>query len=139
MANKKTPLQRPLVIEAGGLRIDVHYRHRGQDEGPSFEVYDSAESEVLRFDCFKLRPHFHLIGPKREKIERIDKKALDPVRWTLQRLKRDLRSFLWKAGHRKLARGVDQAAIARALRKAEGRILELGKVFPDPKKNRGRL
>lgn len=61
------------------------------------------------------------------KIERIDKKtAPDPARWTLERLKGDLSTMLWKAGHRKLSKEINQPALARALAKAEKSILRLG-------------
>ena len=120
---------RPMAVEAGGVRIEIQYRRRGKDSGPSFEVYGNdgeLVQHVLRFDCFKLRPHFHLIGSKRSKIERIDGKiAPDPVKWTLGRLKRNLRSLIQKAGHRKLAAQVNQSALAIALSKAEKKIVSL--------------
>jgi hypothetical protein len=120
---------RSMAVEAGGVRIEIQYRRRGKDSGPSFEVYGSDGERlehVLRFDCFKLRPHFHLIGSKRSKIERIDgKTAPDPVKWTLSRLKRDLRSLIQKAGHWKLAEEINQSAVARALSRAEKKIVSL--------------
>jgi hypothetical protein len=120
---------RPIAVEAGGVRIEIQYRRRGKDSGPSFEVYGSngqQPEEVLRFDCFKLRPHFHLIGSERSKIERIDgKTAPDPVKWTLSRLKRDLKALMQKAGHRKLAEEINQSAVARALSRAEKKIVSL--------------
>jgi len=118
-----------LSINAGGVRIEIAYRYRGSDAGLSFEVYGGKENEaleVLRFDCFKKRPHFHSIGPTRNKLERIDKKAApDPVRWTLSRIKSDLSSMIWKAGHRKLAKEIDQTAVTKAVAKAEKEILRL--------------
>ncbi|MBI2360968.1 MAG: hypothetical protein HYV04_19020 [Deltaproteobacteria bacterium] len=120
-----------MVIEAGAVRIEIAYRRRGTDKGLSFEVYgpDGEDSELLRFDCFEKRPHYHLIKDSgMGKIARLSKEtAPDPVRWTLDRLKRDLATLLWKAGHRKLSREVGQQAVARALSKAEKAILRLAR------------
>jgi len=122
---------RHVTVKAGGVRIDMQYRHRGSDAGLSFEVYGGEHDqalEILRFDCFEKRPHFHYLGPKANRLERIDKKtASDPVRWTLSQLKSDLSSMIWKAGHRKLAKEIDQAAVAEALAKVEKQILRLTK------------
>ena len=120
---------RQLTVKAGGVRIEMRYRRRGSDRGLSFEVYggegDDAP-EVLRFDCFEKRPHFHYIGPVNHKLERINKKTVpNPVRWTLRRIKRDLPSLFWKAGHRKLGREIHQSAVARALAKVEKKIIRL--------------
>lgn len=120
-----------MTIEAGGVCVEIEYRRRGTDRGLSFQVHGSdgdEQSEFLRFDCFEKRPHYHLMKHSRTvKIERLSKEiAPDPVRWTLDRLKRDLATFLWKAGHRKLSREINQPALARALGKAEKAILRLG-------------
>ena len=116
----------PISVTAGGVRIEIRHRRLGKDAGLSFEVYGGDEKqarEVLRFDCFKLRPHFHLMGSGRSKIAPIDKEtAPDPVKWTLTRLKRDLRSLILQAGHRKLAEEINQAAVASALSRAEKKI-----------------
>lgn len=119
-----------MVIEAGGVRIEVEYRKQASDAGLSFQVYGpdgDEDSEILRFDCFERRPHYHLIKDSgMGKIERLSKEiAPDPVRWTLERLKRDLAPLLWKAGHRKLSTQIRQRAVARALSKAEKAILRL--------------
>ena len=119
----------PISVTAGGVRIEIRHRRLGKDSGLSFEVYGGEEApsrEVLRFDCFKLRPHFHLIGSGRSKMEPIDKEtAPDPVKWTLTRLKGDLRSLILQAGHRELAEQINQAAVAAALSKAEKKIAEV--------------
>ena len=120
---------RQLTVKAGGVCVEMEYVRRGSDRGLSFEVYggegDDAP-EVLRFDCFERRPHFHYIGPSSHKVERIDKKTVpDPVRWTLGRIKRELPSLFWKAGHRKLGKEIHQSALARALTKVEKEIIRL--------------
>ena len=125
-------LSQPLIINEGGVRVEIEYRRRGSDAGLSFQVYGAdrnPNAELLRFDCFQKRPHFHYLENSRtRRIERIDKKkAPDPVRWTLERLKEDLSSVLWKAGHRKLAKEIDQPALAKALARAEKKILRLAR------------
>lgn len=120
-----------MVIEAGGVRIEIEYRRTGWDRGLSFQVYgpdsEDDDSEILRFDCFERRPHYHLIKDSgMGKIERLSKAiAPDPVRWTLDRLERDLAALLWKAGHRKLSKKIRQRAVATALGKAEKAIFRL--------------
>jgi hypothetical protein len=120
----------PINVEAGGVRIEIEYRRSGFDKGLSFQVYDlrgGENSEMLRFDCFERRPHYHLMRDSwMGKVERLSKEtAPDPVRWTLERLKRDLASFLWRAGHRKLSKQIRQRAVALALGRAEKAILRL--------------
>jgi len=56
----------------------------------------------------------------------IDKKTVpDPVRWTLGRIKRELPSMFWKAGHRKLGKEIHQSVLARAVAKVEKEIIRL--------------
>jgi len=121
-----------MVIEAGGVRIEIEYRKQASDAGLSFQVYGpdgDEDSELLRFDCFERRPHYHLMkGSGMGKIERLSREtAPDPVRWTLDRLKCDLATLLWKAGHRKLSKEIRQRAVARAVSKAEKAILRLSR------------
>ncbi len=122
---------RPLVVKGGGVRIEIDYRRRRTDEGLRIGVYggEGADApEVLRFDCFEKRPHFHYLGPVNRKLERINKKAVpDPVRWTLNRIKKDLSSMFWKAGRRKLGKEINQSAVARALKKSEREIIQLSR------------
>ncbi|MGH7774185.1 MAG: DUF7700 domain-containing protein [Candidatus Binatia bacterium] len=119
----------PLIVKAGGVRIEIEYRHRGSDAGLTFQVYDDKDemaSEVLRFDCFKKRPHFHYINSRSRKIERIDKKtAPNPVLWALTRIKTDLQSLVWRAGHRNFSQQINQPAVASALAKKEKEIIRL--------------
>jgi hypothetical protein len=120
----------PLIVEGGGIRVEIDYSRRGSDAGLRFRVYygetSNTASELLRFDCFQKRPHFHYLGQGKRKLERIDKKiAPDPVRWTLARIKGDLPSLIWKAGYRKLSKQIDQRALAKALSRAEKGILRL--------------
>ena len=120
---------KPLIVEGGGVRVEIDYTRRGSDSGLRFRVYggDSNEpSELLRFDCFQKRPHFHYFGPGKRKLERIDKKITPcPVPWTIARIKGDLASLVWKAGHRKLSKQIDQRALAKAFARLEEKILQL--------------
>jgi hypothetical protein len=120
---------RQLTVKTGGVRIEMEYRLRGSDGGLSLKVYGGEGDEapeVLRFDCFERRPHFHYMGRTNRKVERISKKTVpDPLEWTLSRIKGDLPSMFWKAGYRKLSQEIDQPAIARALAKREKEIIRL--------------
>jgi hypothetical protein len=118
----------PIVIEAAGMRMSVVYRHTGGDEGLTFDITTAGEKEggarVLRFDCFKKTPHYH-VGPsgkspvhdmKNEGIE-------DPLRWTLDQLKTRLPSMVTEAGYGEIAKKIDQKAIADSLSRVEKDIL----------------
>ncbi len=49
------------LIAAGPLSFGLAWREFGDNGGLTIHVFDSAnvEREVLRFDCFRVTPHFH--------------------------------------------------------------------------------
>jgi hypothetical protein len=48
----------------GNIRLVSRYRHFGNDQGPSLEVFWSADgrtwTKVVRYDCFRAEPHRHI-------------------------------------------------------------------------------
>ncbi|HEX9662182.1 MAG TPA: hypothetical protein VGB27_07840 [Candidatus Binatia bacterium] len=119
----------PIIIEAAGMRMTVDYRQGvGGDEGLTFDITvagaEEAGKRILRFDCFKKTPHYH-IGPsgkypvrdmKNEGIE-------DPVRWSLEQLKTRFPAMVREAGYEEIADRIDQKSIAENLCRVESDIL----------------
>jgi len=119
----------PIIIEAAGMRMTVDYRQGvGGDEGLTFDITVAGAAEagkrILRFDCFKKTPHYH-IGPsgkypvrdmKNEGIE-------DPVRWSLEQLKTRFPAMVREAGYEEIADRIDQKSIAENLCRVESDIL----------------
>jgi hypothetical protein len=116
----------PIIIETAGMRMTVDYRRGvGGDEGLTFDITvaggaEEAGQRVLRFDCFKKTPHYH-IGPsgkypvRNMKDEGID----DPVRWSLTQLKTRVVAMVTEAGYEDIAARIDQQAIADSLSRVE--------------------
>src|SRR5437868_4566691 len=54
------------VIPAGPFEFRLAFRKIGDDRGPTLEVYGQDEGEwkeVLKFDAFEKRPHWHRCHP----------------------------------------------------------------------------
>ncbi|HWP56959.1 MAG TPA: hypothetical protein VNL14_03610 [Candidatus Acidoferrales bacterium] len=120
----------PIVIAGPGIEITVAYRKGlgGEDEGLTFDVTTAGENpgaRILRFDCFKNTPHYH-VGPSGKHNPARDMKQEgigDPVRWTLEQLKSRLPSLVREAGYEEIAARIDQRAIADRLTELESEIL----------------
>ena len=75
------------TVEIGGLRFEVMHRSLQDDGGPTIEVYgdiDGESTQVLRFDCFRKAPHYHMPPGSSEvmKLSRaVDREAL-AAGWT---------------------------------------------------------
>ncbi len=82
----------------GALRFHVEHRRAGAGGGPTLRVHQIDSSrELLRFDCFDERPHFHVDPSGRGELTALDPLA-DNVAWTVAELARDLAGYLEKAG-----------------------------------------
>ncbi len=49
--------------DVGPYQLALVYRDVGFDEGPTLHVFGAVngdDQEILRFDCFKKTPHYHL-------------------------------------------------------------------------------
>jgi len=119
----------PIIIEAAGMRMTVDYRQGvGGDEGLTFDItVDGAEEagkRILRFDCFKKTPHYH-IGPsgKYPVHDMKDEGIEDPVRWSMEQLKTRLPAMVREAGYDDIANRIDQKSIAENLCRVETDIL----------------
>ena len=85
--------------EVGPYRLALVNRDVGADGGPTVHVFgpvDGAQVEILRFDCFRKAPHYHLgISYADNPVVPID--AEDPLAWVLGELDGGLPGFLERA------------------------------------------
>ncbi len=76
-------------LELGRFRFRLLARQAGGDGGITIHVFGpvaSSQEEVLRFDCFEKRPHYHLgWSYRQESFVPID--AEDPLAWALDALR----------------------------------------------------
>ena len=102
------------VIAASSVEFALGYRHDiPGDEGLCIQVYaevDGADTELLRFDCFQVAPHYHY-GPEAddERLMLDQTAAGDALTWTLERFERGrLQPMLERAGYAAVAAALDE-------------------------------
>ena len=108
-------------IEAGNVAFKFESREVGRDGGPTIRVHASVDGndvELLRFDCFRDRPHYHY-HPSGENVQwRIDPTLVpDSLGWVLARLRQDLDAMIAHAGYPDIAGALDPSAVANAANK----------------------
>lgn len=131
MANPRPDQSEP--IRLGALTFSVEHRGavpgvRGEG-GPTLRVSGPDGGELLRFDCFRVTPHYHVANePDRVFFGPV----ADPVTWTLEELERDLPSYVRRAGFEVPAaewtrEGLDDALarVERAMRNPEAQLNDL--------------
>jgi cystathionine beta-lyase len=75
------------------------------DGGPTLRICAADETELLRFDCFRRDPHYHIghLGDLGDGAGRDEPVAFgpvpDPVSWTLTELRDRLDEYLKRAGY----------------------------------------
>jgi hypothetical protein len=106
-------------LEASGLRFAVEYRATRTDRGPSLQVLGDVEGkpvQLLRFDCFEQEPHFHYDPDgKNNRIFLNKARAGDPIAWSMDYLRGNVKSLVRIAGYGTLADRLDEAALTAAL------------------------
>ena len=99
--------------------IDANKPADLDDGGVSIHVCATRDLvEYLRFDCFRIEPHYHYITPAQghQEVVRFDRAAQgDMVDWALGRLEHHLPEMLSRAGAGDLAAAVDRAEVAQVL------------------------
>ncbi|MDE2968417.1 MAG: hypothetical protein OXS30_13145 [Chloroflexota bacterium] len=108
-------------VDVGGIAFAMRYRDDiAGDEGLCIEVRADVEghdTELLRFDCFRVAPHYHY-GPEAddERLMLDLTAAGDSLDWTLNVFERGrLRSMIERAGYESVASGLDEAEVAEAM------------------------
>ena len=103
------------TVEIGGLRFEVMHRSLQDDGGPTIEVYgdiDGESTQVLRFDCFRKAPHYHM-PPSSPEILKLDPATVgDGLDWSMAQIREHIPEMLATAGFTELSRDVDREALA---------------------------
>ncbi len=115
------------LIQAGAVTFGLVYRTNVgtmSDEGICIHVYgnelEGADKELLRFDCFRMNPHYHYRNKTVDKNIRLELDFTaegDPLAWTLDKIRNRLPIMLLRCDADAVARGVDQRDVDAALPK----------------------
>jgi len=97
-------------LALGGLEFEVLQRQVGDDGGTSIEIFGEAggqRTQVLRFDVFRLDPHYHMppSEPGQLAIER--EKVGDPLEWALACTRDRIPEMIRAGGYADLADKLD--------------------------------
>jgi hypothetical protein len=95
------------------------------DQGVCIQVVghmDGKETELLRFDCFDNRPHYHY-GPENKNVRIMLDPTVsgNPIGWTIAQLRRKLPAMLACAGYEALAPQLDPYLLTQTLGEVETR------------------
>ncbi len=113
------------LISAGAVTFGLVYRTgvgAMSDEGICIHVYgndiEGEDKELLRFDCFRIGPHYHYRNKTVDKNERLELDFTaegDPLAWTLDKIQNRLPIMLLRCEAEATARSVDQRDVEAAL------------------------
>jgi hypothetical protein len=120
-----------LELALGGLEFEVLRRDVGEDGGTSIEIFGEVAGErtqVLRFDCFRLDPHYHMPPAAPGQLAIDPAKVGDPLEWALACTRERLPEMIRTAGYADLADKLDPAV----LRAGAPRVRELVARAPAP-------
>lgn len=85
--------------EVGRFKFDISYRRMRSDQGLSIRVSGPVaeeRQELLRFDCFDNRPHYHVEVYGKNDITAIDDN--DATEWSLKTLTERFEGLIKAAG-----------------------------------------
>ena len=109
------------TIDGGAITFAMRYRTDIEgDEGLCIEVRADVEghdTELLRFDCFRVAPHYHY-GPEAddERLFLDLTAAGDSLDWTLGCFERGrLGAMIERAGYEQVAAALDEDALSNVL------------------------
>lgn len=115
------------TLSAGGFEFVMENRDQRADEdgGPSLQVLgmvNGARVELLRFDMFRVQPHYHYAPDGKNLRYSLDPLLVDDgIAWALALISRKLPQLLAKAGYEDLATAQALAGVAAALPDIERR------------------
>lgn len=112
-------------VTAGAVTFGLEYRTNVgamNDEGICIHVYgndvEGDDKELLRFDCFRIGPHYHYrnapIG-QNHRLELDFTAEGDSLAWTLDKIQNRLPIMLLRCEANSVARAVDQRDVDAAL------------------------
>lgn len=97
------------IYEFGGLRFDVSFRGQGATLRVLGNV-DSQWTEILRFDDFIERPHFH--APPAVQVM-FDRSLGEPLAWYIAQVRDHLAEWFERAGFGSLIAAVDVGEVSK--------------------------
>ena len=110
-------------IPAGNVEFWVETRETTEDGGPSIQVRtlkDGGEVQLLRFDCFRKRPHYHYAPGGLNSQYDVDPTIVsDSLGWAIAQLRANLRPMVDRAGYPAVAESLDGPAVASGLAQVE--------------------
>jgi hypothetical protein len=102
-------------LELGGLRFVACRREVGEFGGWTLEVWGPVageDTQVLRFDCFRGAPHYHMPPSAKGQLELDPNEVGDGLAWALDCTRNQLPEMVEKAGFAELAQTLDRSAFA---------------------------
>ena len=106
-------------IPAGNVEFLVETREAGGDGGPSIQVRTVQEGtavQLLRFDCFRTKPHYHYAPTGMNTEYNIDPTVVsDSLGWAVGQLQANLGPMIDRAGYPGVAENLEPAAVADGL------------------------
>lgn len=101
----------------GPYRLSVEHREVSEDGGLTIHVFgpkDGNDEELLRFDCFRKTPHYHL-GLSHRDAPHIEIDDADPLNWSLSLLASSFETLLQDADADSTERNAWEIELAPAL------------------------
>ena len=124
-------------VNAGAVEFALHHRNidggkvgvSNPDQGVCIQVVaqiKGKETELLRFDCFDLVPHYHYGPEKKNERHNLDvTTAGNPIGWTVTQFRERLPEMIAKAGYEDVAKALDGDTVASKLDEVESAAREM--------------
>ncbi len=113
------------IIATADLEFLVENRVGERDGGPSIQVRTTVDGQgvqVLRFDMFRIQPHYHYAPMGMNLRYDVDPLTVDDgIGWAISLLTSKLPQLVEKAGHPQLATPDNMDAAVRVLPEVERR------------------
>ncbi|MCE2403971.1 MAG: hypothetical protein J4F43_02315 [Dehalococcoidia bacterium] len=126
-------------INAGTVEFALHHRNidggkvgaSNPDQGVCIQVMaevNGRETELLRFDCFDVVPHYHYGPQKKNERYNLDvTTAGNPIGWTIAQFRERLAQMIVRAGYKEVAETIDGPTVAGALEQVEVTAREMAR------------
>lgn len=104
----------PMLMEFGGLQVDVHFTEVPGDAGATMAVLARVGGKwtpILRFDDFAVTPHYH--APASAGQIDFDRRRGEPLDWYIAQLRDHLAEWVSKAGFAELLPSIDERTVTR--------------------------
>src|SRR5262245_37302823 len=91
-----------LTLDLGGPEFVVLRREVGDEGGTSIEIFSDISGDhtrVLRFDCFRVDPHYHMPPSAPGQLQIVRASVGDPLEWALACTRDRLPEMIRRAGY----------------------------------------